>query len=293
MLARPSCPNRHRRRRRSPGAARRPRRSHRPPRPSSSSRRSRSSRLRRSRRSRQRRPRPRQLRHCRRQARRRACCHRRSRRDARRPRRCGRGRGGSWTGHLGTGLRLRFGRRLSLRSTIGASCTRRRIAPPRYNPSRASSSATSESIGTRTCSVVSRSRMVTARVLERVEVDGDARAACRSRPDGGSADRSTACRRSRTSSAAAAGRAPRGPAASACPSSTAAAPPPCTAPARVQPQHGAGLAADLVLVVGREEERHHRAGRAGRRLDHVGHVALVRRPGRSTRAARPSAWRAA
>ena len=74
VLARPSCPNRHRRRRRSPGAARRPRRSHRPPRPSSSSRRSRSSRLRRSRRSRQRRPRPRQLRHCRRPARRRACC---------------------------------------------------------------------------------------------------------------------------------------------------------------------------------------------------------------------------
>ena len=47
--------------------------------------------------------------------------------------------------------------------------------------------------------------------------------------------------------------------------------------ARVQAQHGARLAVDLVLVVGREQERHHRAGGAGGRLDDVRHVALVGR----------------
>ena len=36
-----------------------------------------------------------------------------------------------------------------------------------------------------------------------------------------------------------------------------------------------GLAVDLVLVVGGEQERGHRAGGAGGRLDHVRHVALV------------------
>ena len=45
--------------------------------------------------------------------------------------------------------------------------------------------------------------------------------------------------------------------------------------AGVEAQHGAGLAVDLLLVVGRHEEGHHRAGGAGGRLDHVGHVALV------------------
>ena len=43
----------------------------------------------------------------------------------------------------------------------------------------------------------------------------------------------------------------------------------------MEPQHGAGLAADLVLVVGGQQEGHHGPGGAGGRLDHVGHVALV------------------
>jgi hypothetical protein len=45
----------------------------------------------------------------------------------------------------------------------------------------------------------------------------------------------------------------------------------------VEAQHRAGLAVDLVLVVGGEEERHHRPRRPGGRLDHVGHVALTAR----------------
>ena len=45
--------------------------------------------------------------------------------------------------------------------------------------------------------------------------------------------------------------------------------------APVQAQHGARLAAHLVLVVGGEEEGHHGPGGAGRRLDHVRRVALV------------------
>ena len=43
----------------------------------------------------------------------------------------------------------------------------------------------------------------------------------------------------------------------------------------MEAQHRAGLAADLVLVVGGQQERHHRAGGAGGRLDDVGHVALA------------------
>ena len=45
---------------------------------------------------------------------------------------------------------------------------------------------------------------------------------------------------------------------------------------RVQPQHGALLAADLVLVVGVAQQREHRAADAGGRLDHVRDVALAR-----------------
>ena len=44
---------------------------------------------------------------------------------------------------------------------------------------------------------------------------------------------------------------------------------------RVQPQHGALLAADLVLVVGVAQQRQHGAADAGGRLDHVRHVALA------------------
>ena len=44
---------------------------------------------------------------------------------------------------------------------------------------------------------------------------------------------------------------------------------------RVQPQHGARLAADLVLVVGVDEEGQHRPVGAGGGLDHVGDVALA------------------
>ena len=45
----------------------------------------------------------------------------------------------------------------------------------------------------------------------------------------------------------------------------------------MQPQHGALLAVHLLLGVGRHEERHHRARRARRGLDHVRHVVLVGR----------------
>ena len=45
---------------------------------------------------------------------------------------------------------------------------------------------------------------------------------------------------------------------------------------RVQAQHGAPLAADLVLVVGVAQEREDRAADAGGGLDHVGDVALAR-----------------
>ena len=44
---------------------------------------------------------------------------------------------------------------------------------------------------------------------------------------------------------------------------------------RVQPENAAALPADLVLVVGGEEEGHHRPRRAGRRLDDVRRVALA------------------
>ncbi len=49
------------------------------------------------------------------------------------------------------------------------------------------------------------------------------------------------------------------------------------ASARVQPQHGARLALDLLLVVGVDEEREHRPVGAGGRLDHVRDVALAGR----------------
>ena len=45
--------------------------------------------------------------------------------------------------------------------------------------------------------------------------------------------------------------------------------------ARVELQHGARLAADLVLVVGVAQERERGAVGAGGRLDHVRHVALA------------------
>ena len=45
----------------------------------------------------------------------------------------------------------------------------------------------------------------------------------------------------------------------------------------MEAQHDAPLAGDLVLVVGGEQERHHRPRRTGRRLDDVRHVALARR----------------
>ena len=44
----------------------------------------------------------------------------------------------------------------------------------------------------------------------------------------------------------------------------------------MQAQDGSGLALDLVLVVGVDHEREHRPVGAGRRLDHMGHVALAR-----------------
>ena len=56
--------------------------------------------------------------------------------------------------------------------------------------------------------------------------------------------------------------------------------------ARVQLQHGARLALDLLLVVGVDEERERRAVGAGGRLDDVRDVALAGLPGRSTRASR-------
>ena len=62
--------------------------------------------------------------------------------------------------------------------------------------------------------------------------------------------------------------------------------------ARVQLQHRALLARDLLLVVGVDEEGERRAVGAGGRLDHVRDVALARCPGRSTRASRRSARRA-
>ena len=43
----------------------------------------------------------------------------------------------------------------------------------------------------------------------------------------------------------------------------------------MEPEHGAGLAPDLVLGVGRQQERHHGAGGPGGGLDDVGHVALT------------------
>jgi hypothetical protein len=49
----------------------------------------------------------------------------------------------------------------------------------------------------------------------------------------------------------------------------------CREPAGVQLEHHPGLAAHLLLVVGVDEEGERGAGRAGRRLDHVGEEALV------------------
>ncbi len=57
--------------------------------------------------------------------------------------------------------------------------------------------------------------------------------------------------------------------------------------APVQAQHGARLSPDLVLVVGGEEEGHHRPRGAGGRLDHVRACSARWSGGRSSRASRP------
>lgn len=43
----------------------------------------------------------------------------------------------------------------------------------------------------------------------------------------------------------------------------------------MQTQHRTNFAANLFFVVGREKERHHRSGSAGRRFDHMWPVANV------------------
>ena len=111
--------------------------------------------------------------------------------------------------------RRRIGRRArpggQRRRRIGRSARgRRRVDGDRRSEPEAGVDLVDEVVdGTRTCSVESRSRMVTA-LSSSDSKSTVTPAACRSRPGGGSGARSTGCRPSRSGTAAAAARPPRG-----------------------------------------------------------------------------------